>query len=193
MNSNPCKFSSSASHCAGAVKSLRVVLKRSLNTITFRPSDLLCPGLWLAPSGGGGSGGGGGGGSLAAAVLGLAARGLLKLSANTDDCRQSAETALVKTGRRRSMRSIDDRRARREAGLMCLKPGPHRTRQRCSGPVCDHPSASRPVPSRQNRLQRLEAVCTFFLRSHVRRIRHRCRKDTCQSHVTWNVAWITRL
>ena len=34
-----------------------------------------------------------------------------------------------------------------------LKPGPHRTRQRCSGPVCDRPSASRPVPSRQNRLQ----------------------------------------
>ena len=27
------------------------------------------------------------------------------------------------------------------------KPGPHRTRQRCSGPVCDRPSASRPVPS----------------------------------------------
>ena len=32
------------------------------------------------------------------------------------------------------------------------KPGPHRTRQRCSGPVCDRPSASRPVSFRQNRL-----------------------------------------
>ena len=31
--------------------------------------------------------------------------------------------------------------------------GPHCTRQRCFGPVCDRPSASRPVPSRQNRLQ----------------------------------------
>ena len=45
--------------------------------------------------------------------------------------------------------------------LLRLTPGPHRTRQRCSGPVCDRPSASRPVPSRQNRLQRrLEAVLT---------------------------------
>ena len=34
-----------------------------------------------------------------------------------------------------------------------VKSGPHRTRQRCSGPVCDRPSASRSVPSRQNRLQ----------------------------------------
>ena len=42
-----------------------------------------------------------------------------------------------------------------------LKFGPHRTRQRCFGPVCDRPSASRPVPSRQNRLQApLEAVLT---------------------------------
>ena len=40
-------------------------------------------------------------------------------------------------------------------------PGPHRTRQRCSSPVCDRPSATRPVSSRQNRLQRrLEAVLT---------------------------------
>ena len=39
--------------------------------------------------------------------------------------------------------------------------GPHRTRQRCSGPVCDRPSAYRPGPSSQNRLQRrLEAVLT---------------------------------
>ena len=29
-----------------------------------------------------------------------------------------------------------------------LKPGPHRTRQRRYGPVSDHPSASRPGPSR---------------------------------------------
>ena len=36
-----------------------------------------------------------------------------------------------------------------------LTPGPHRTRQRCSGPVSDRPSASRPAPSRQNRLQRV--------------------------------------
>ena len=35
-----------------------------------------------------------------------------------------------------------------------LKPGARRTRQRCSGPVCDRPSASRPVPSSQNRPQR---------------------------------------
>ena len=35
-----------------------------------------------------------------------------------------------------------------------VKPGPHRTRQRCSGSVCDRTSASRPVPSRQNRIQR---------------------------------------
>ena len=42
-----------------------------------------------------------------------------------------------------------------------VKPGSHRTRQRCSGPVCDRPSTSRPVPSRQNRLQaRLEAAFT---------------------------------
>ena len=34
-----------------------------------------------------------------------------------------------------------------------VKPGPHRIRQRCSGPVCDPPSASRPGPSCQNRLQ----------------------------------------
>ena len=34
-----------------------------------------------------------------------------------------------------------------------LTPGPHRTRQRCSGPVCDRPSASRSVPSRQIRFQ----------------------------------------
>ena len=46
------------------------------------------------------------------------------------------------------------------AGLS-TQPGPHRTRQRCSGSVCDRRSASRPVPSRQNRLQaRLEAVLT---------------------------------
>ena len=32
-------------------------------------------------------------------------------------------------------------------------PGPHRIRRRCSGPVCDRPSASRPVPYRVNRLQ----------------------------------------
>ena len=31
------------------------------------------------------------------------------------------------------------------------KPGPRRTRQRCSGPVRDRPSTSRPVPSRQHR------------------------------------------
>ena len=42
-----------------------------------------------------------------------------------------------------------------------LKPGPRRTRRRCSRPVCDGPSASRSVPSRQNRLQaRLEAILT---------------------------------
>ena len=35
----------------------------------------------------------------------------------------------------------------------CLKPGPHRTRQRCSGPICDRPSAFWPVSSRQNRHQ----------------------------------------
>ena len=34
------------------------------------------------------------------------------------------------------------------------KTGPHRTRQRCSGTVCDRRSASWPVSSRQNRLQR---------------------------------------
>ena len=48
-----------------------------------------------------------------------------------------------------------------------LTPGPHRTRQRCSGPVGDRPSASRPVSSRQNRLQRrlvpLEAILTTEL------------------------------
>ena len=45
--------------------------------------------------------------------------------------------------------------------VCCMKPDPHRTRQRCSGPVCDRPSASRLVPSRQNRLQqRLEVVLT---------------------------------
>ena len=32
-----------------------------------------------------------------------------------------------------------------------VTPGPHRTRQRCSCPVSDRPSASWPVPSRQNR------------------------------------------
>ena len=45
----------------------------------------------------------------------------------------------------------------RSGGLGCtvlVQPGPHRARQRFSGPVCDRPSASRPVPSRQNRLQR---------------------------------------
>ena len=42
-----------------------------------------------------------------------------------------------------------------------LKSGPHRIRQRCSSPVCDRPSASRPVPLCQYRLQRrLEAVLT---------------------------------
>ena len=42
-----------------------------------------------------------------------------------------------------------------------VKPGHHRTRQRCSGPVCDRPSKSRSVPSRQNRLQApLTAVLT---------------------------------
>ena len=43
------------------------------------------------------------------------------------------------------------------------EPGPHRTRQRCFDPVCDRPSASRPVSSSQNRLQApccLEAVLT---------------------------------
>ena len=40
---------------------------------------------------------------------------------------------------------------------MTVQPGPHRTRQRCSGPVCHRPSASRPVRSRQNRLQRRQA------------------------------------
>ena len=36
------------------------------------------------------------------------------------------------------------------AGVSCsLAPGPHRSRQHCSGPVCDRPSASRLVPSRQ--------------------------------------------
>ena len=39
-------------------------------------------------------------------------------------------------------------------GSIGVKPGPHRARQRCAGPVCDRPSASRPVPSRENRLQR---------------------------------------
>ena len=34
-----------------------------------------------------------------------------------------------------------------------LTPGPHRTRQRYFGPVCDRPIALRPIPSRQNRLQ----------------------------------------
>ena len=29
-----------------------------------------------------------------------------------------------------------------------VNPGPHRTCQRCSGPVCDRPSASRPGPAR---------------------------------------------
>ena len=47
------------------------------------------------------------------------------------------------------------------AGELHVKPGPHRTHQRCSGPVCDRPSASPPIPSRQNHLQRrLEAVLT---------------------------------
>ena len=46
------------------------------------------------------------------------------------------------------------------ARTSCVKPGPHRTR-RCSGPVCDRPSASRRVPARQNRRQApLEAVLT---------------------------------
>ena len=42
----------------------------------------------------------------------------------------------------------------RKAMFVKIKPGPHRTRQRCSGAVCDGPSASRPVPSYQNWLQR---------------------------------------
>ena len=47
------------------------------------------------------------------------------------------------------------------SGGQTVEPGPHRTRQRCAGPVCDRPSASRPVPPRRNRLQRrLEAVLT---------------------------------
>ena len=33
---------------------------------------------------------------------------------------------------------------------LTVRPGPHRTRQRCSGPVCDRPSVSRPIPSSQN-------------------------------------------
>ena len=33
-----------------------------------------------------------------------------------------------------------------------LTPGPHRTRQRCFGRVCDGPSAFRPVPSRQTKV-----------------------------------------
>ena len=32
-----------------------------------------------------------------------------------------------------------------------LTPGPHHTRQRCFGPVCDRPSASRPVPRLKNK------------------------------------------
>ena len=49
----------------------------------------------------------------------------------------------------------------RRLAWSAVPPGPHRTRQRCAGPVCDRPSASRPVLSRQSRLQRcLEAVLT---------------------------------
>ena len=40
---------------------------------------------------------------------------------------------------------------RQHAARHRLKSGPHRTRQCCSGPVCDCPSASRPVPCRQSR------------------------------------------
>ena len=39
-----------------------------------------------------------------------------------------------------------------------LKPAPHRIRQRYSGPVCDRPSASRPVPSRQKKTAPLEVI-----------------------------------
>ena len=41
--------------------------------------------------------------------------------------------------------------------VVSLQPGPHRTRQHCTGPVCDRPSASRPIPSYQSHL---EAVLT---------------------------------
>ena len=44
--------------------------------------------------------------------------------------------------------------------LQSLKPGPHRTRQRCSGPVCHRPSASRPVRAVKTASRRLEAVIT---------------------------------
>ena len=48
-----------------------------------------------------------------------------------------------------------------EANESTVMSGPHRTRQRCFGPVCNRPSASWSAPSRQNRLQRwLEAVLT---------------------------------
>ena len=50
-----------------------------------------------------------------------------------------------------------------------VTPGPHRIRQRCSGPVCDRPSASRRVPSGQNRLQApLEAVLNETERAGTR-------------------------
>ena len=39
-------------------------------------------------------------------------------------------------------------------------PGPHRTRQSCSDPVCDRPSASRSIPSRPAKTAPLEAVLT---------------------------------
>ena len=49
-----------------------------------------------------------------------------------------------------------------------LKPGPHRTRQRCSGTACDRSSVSRSVPSRQNHLQwRLGAFCPAIGRSQT--------------------------
>ena len=53
--------------------------------------------------------------------------------------------------------------ARRDGGVLIRRPrsvtpGPHHTRQRFSGPVCDRPSASRPIPPRQNRLQRHRAA-----------------------------------
>ena len=50
-------------------------------------------------------------------------------------------------------------RARNISEQSDVRSSPHR--QRCSGLVCDRPSASRPVPFRQNRLQRRpEAVLT---------------------------------
>ena len=72
--------------------------------------------------------------------------------------------------------------AGRVTSLRCLlTPGPHRTRQRRSGPVCDRPSASRPVPSCQNRLQaRLEAGLMFRFMFRSPCVAGSCIHNVCE-------------